>query len=165
MSTEVGITLEELLAWADESAHQWKSHIEAHPAILELPCSGINKSPNVQALVRHIWGAERRWSQRLAGLPTPDFPEGPLEALFAMHNEAVELYRKLLAEPAERWNETYELNFDWVPPERRHISRRKVAGHSLLHSQRHYAQLATLVREAGYPVTMGGDLLFSVALS
>jgi uncharacterized damage-inducible protein DinB len=163
MSSGVGITLEELLAWSDEGANYWKSHIEANPAILDLPC-GINKSPNVQALIRHIWGAERRWSQRLTGLPTPDFPEGPLDALFAMHVEAMELYRSLLAGPVERWDETYELNFDWVPPERRKVSRRKVAGHSLLHSQRHYAQLATLARVAGYPVTSGGDLLFSLAL-
>lgn len=163
MSSGVGISLEELLNWGDESANRWKGHLEAHPAILDLPCD-VNKSGNVLGLMRHIWAAEQRWSLRLAGRPTPDAPAGPLEALFALHTGAVELYRELLAEPAERWDETYELKFDWVPPDKRLITRRKVAGHSLLHSQRHYAQLATLVRTAGYPVALGDDLLFSVAL-
>jgi uncharacterized damage-inducible protein DinB len=163
MSTDVGISLEELLAWSDEAAHDWKSHFEAHPAVLELPC-GINNAADVQALVRHIWGAELRWSERLAGLPSTEVPVGPLDALFATHTKAIELYRGLLAEPVARWDEPYELNVDWLPPEKRLMSRRKTACHSLLHSQRHYAQLATLVRVAGYPVAARGDLLFSVAL-
>ena len=163
MSSTAGISLKELLAWNDEAAHGWKSHFEANPAALELPC-GITNSANVQALVRHIWGAEQRWSQRLAGLPTSEYVEGPLDTLFEMHTTAMELYRELLAGPDGRWNDTYELKFDWVPPEKRHVSRRKIALHSLIHSQRHYAQLATLVRTAGFPVKTGGDLLFSSAL-
>lgn len=163
MGASAGITLEELLGWCDEAAGDWKKHFEAHPALLELPC-GINGAASVRGLVAHIWGAERRWSQRLAGVAVQDPQEGTLEEMFAVHLKAMEIYRSLLAEPAERWNEPYELKFDWVPPDRRLVSRRKVAGHSLLHSQRHYAQLATLVREAGYPVTVMGDLLLSSAL-
>jgi uncharacterized damage-inducible protein DinB len=53
---------------------------------------------------------------------------------------------------------------DWVPPEARTVSRRKVAVHALFHSQRHWAQLATLVRNAGFPSGFKGDLLFSPAL-
>lgn len=163
MSSGVGISLEELLAWNDEAAHCWKGHFEANPAVLELPC-GINNAANVQALARHIWGAEQRWSQRLTGVPETEFPLGPLDELFAMHTKAMELQRALLAGPAGRWDEFYELKFDWVPPGKGHVSRRKVAAHMLIHSQRHYAQLATLVRMAGYPVETEGDLLFSVAL-
>jgi uncharacterized damage-inducible protein DinB len=43
-------------------------------------------------------------------------------------------------------------------------TRRKIMGHVLLHAQRHWAQLATLVRAAGYPSGFGGDLLFTRAL-
>ena len=39
MSTSVGIPLEELLAWNQESADFWKGHLETNPALLELPCS------------------------------------------------------------------------------------------------------------------------------
>jgi uncharacterized damage-inducible protein DinB len=163
MTTAIGITLEELLVWNDEAAQQWKSHFDANPAALELPC-GINKSENVQALVRHIWGAEQRWAERLAGLPNQEVPEGPLDALYAVHSRAIELFGGLLDAPAENWAQAYELKFDWIPPEQRSPSRRKIALHALLHSQRHYAQLATLVRVAGYPSHSMGDLLFSAAV-
>lgn len=162
----VGITLEELLAWNDEAANVWKNHLDINPALLELPCD-IGGTKNVQQFVRHIWGAELRWAQRLAAL-TPlereKTPEGPLEALFDLHRQAVEIIRNLLSAPEQSWAEPYILQFDWIPPEERSVSRRKVAAHMLFHSQRHYAQLATLVRVAGYPTKIRGDLLFSPAL-
>jgi uncharacterized damage-inducible protein DinB len=162
----VGISLEELLAWDEQSAAYWKTHLETNPALLELPCD-IGGTTDVQGLVRHIWGAELRWSQRLASLPVVDkekLPTGPLDALFDMHSLAVATFRKLLAAPEQTWSEPFVLDFDWVPPEQRSVSRRKIALHALFHSQRHWAQLATLVRSAGFPSKFRGDLLFSPTL-
>lgn len=161
-----GITLKELLAWSRESSNFWKTHFAANPHLLELPCD-IGGTANVQEFVRHIWGAELRWSQRLAGLPvtaTEDFPKGPLDALFDLHIQAETIFGGLLAAPDESWEQPYILNMDWVPPEARKMSRRKVALHALFHSQRHWAQLATLVRTAGFPSGFKGDLLFSPAM-
>ena len=62
------ITLEELLAWNQESSF-WKAHLEANPALLELPC-GIGGAANVQQFVRHIWGVDLRWSERISGFPS-----------------------------------------------------------------------------------------------
>ena len=70
----------------------------------------------------------------------------------------------LLAAPEQTWSEPFVLEFDWVPLEQRTVSRRKIALHALFHSQRHWAQLATLVRSAGFPSKFRGDLLFSPAL-
>jgi len=162
----VGISLEELLAWDEQSADYWKTHLETNRALLELPCD-IGGTANVQGLVRHIWGAELRWSQRLAGLPVTDkekLPTAPLDALFDMHSQSVAIFRNLLAEPEESWSEPFVLDFNWVPPEKRSVSRRKIALHALVHSQRHWAQLATLVRSAGFPSEFKGDLLFCSAL-
>jgi uncharacterized damage-inducible protein DinB len=158
-----GITLEELLLWNEQSANYWKSHLDANPNLLELPC-GIGGAANVQELVRHIWGAELRWCERLAGTPeTPreKIPAGPLAALFDIHLQAVAIFRNLLTAPESAWSDPYILTFDWVPPEKRSVSRRKIAGHAMLHSQRHWAQLATLVRNAGFPSKFGGDILFA----
>jgi uncharacterized damage-inducible protein DinB len=163
----VGVTMEELLAWDVEASAFWKAHLDANPALLDLPCS-IGGATDVQQFVRHIWGAELRWSQRLAGLPVisrDEIVSGPLEALFEFHLKAVEIFHGLLTAPAQSWEESFTLDFDWVPPEARTVSRRKVLGHALFHSQRHWAQLATLVRAAGYPTGFKGDLLFSPALS
>lgn len=160
------ITLEELLSWNEGSSAFWKSHLAANPALLQLPCD-IGGTANVQEFVRHIWGVELRWGQRLAGLPVLDreaMPTGPLDALFDLHVKAVEVFRGLLTVPGDTWNEPFTLNFDWVPPEAQTVSRRKVLAHALFHSQRHWAQLATLVRAAGFPSKFRGDLLFSSAM-
>jgi uncharacterized damage-inducible protein DinB len=159
----IGITLEELLAWNDQSASYWKSHLDANPKLLELPC-GIGGAANVQEFIRHIWGAELRWSERLAGTPeTPreNIPTGPLAALYDLHLQSVVIFRNLLSAPESSWNDSYVLQFDWVPADRRTVPRRKIAAHALIHSQRHWAQLATLVRNAGFPSGFRGDVIFA----
>ncbi len=160
----VGITLQELLGWNEEASAFWKAHLESNPSLLELPCD-IGGTANVQEMVRHIWGVELRWAQRLAGLPvTPreEMPAGPLEALFDLHLQAAAIVRGLLAGPVESWDEPFPIDF--LPGKAHTVSRRKVAGHMLFHSQRHWAQLATLVRTAGFPSGFKGDLLFTSAL-
>jgi uncharacterized damage-inducible protein DinB len=162
----IAISLEELLAWNRESSNFWKLHLDANPALLQLPC-GIGGTANVQEFVRHIWGVELRWSQRVAGrpeMPREEMPSGPLPALFELHLKAVAIFSDLLATPEASWDSPFVLNFDWIPPEHRTVSRRKVLAHALFHSQRHWAQLATLVRAAGFPSGFKGDLLFSSAL-
>jgi uncharacterized damage-inducible protein DinB len=162
----VGVTLLELLAWNRESSNFWKAHLDANPHVLALPCD-IGGTANVQEFVRHIWGVELRWSQRLAGMPVTareGFPSGPLDALFALHEQGAEIFAGLQAAPEESWEQPYVLEMDWAPPEMRTVTRRKVAVHALFHSQRHWAQLATLVRAAGFPSGFRGDLLFSPAL-
>ena len=46
------ITLNELLAWNDEASRFWKAHLDANPALLELPCE-IGGTTNLQEFVRH----------------------------------------------------------------------------------------------------------------
>jgi uncharacterized damage-inducible protein DinB len=160
------ITMQELLVWNQESSSFWYEHLKSDPALLELPC-GIGGAANVQEFVRHIWAVELRWAQRLAGLPQmarEAVPPGPLDALFALHQQATEILRSLMDDPAQDWETTIELDFDRLPPHARKVSRRKILGHTLFHSQRHWAQLATLVRVAGFPSGFMGDLLVSAAL-
>lgn len=162
----VGISLEELLAWNDEAAQYWYEHLDINPTLLAVMCD-IGGTANVQEFVRHIWGVELRWAQRLAGLPVMNkeaTPTGPLDVLFNLHREAMEIFRNLLAAPEPEWDEPYALDLNQVPEDLRKPTRRKVAAHALLHSQRHYAQLATLVRQAGFPAKFRGDLLFSLVL-
>ena len=160
------ITYEELLAWCQQSANFWKDHLDANPALLQLPC-GIGGTDDVQALVRHIWGVELLWSQRIAGLPEQNkdvWPQGPLDALFDLHLEAVQNFRALLDNPGKNWDDRLNLDRPGIPKEATRPTLRKVLGHALLHSQRHWAQLATLVRAAGFPSGFRGDLLLSAAL-
>jgi uncharacterized damage-inducible protein DinB len=160
------ITLDELLTWNDEASKFWKAHLDANPALLELPCD-IGGTGNVQGFVRHIWGVELRWGQRIAGLPElakEDTPTGPLAALFDLHMKAAGVFRALLDDPTVKWEEKMPLDFPWLSQDARSFSRRKIAAHALFHSQRHWAQLATLVRTAGFPSGFKGDMLISSAL-
>lgn len=160
------ITLEELLAWSCQSSAWWKAQLDANPALLDLPCD-INRGSTVQQLVRHIWVVDLFWAQRVTGRPQVDrqsVPDGPLQALYDLHLEGVRIFRAALEDTAFLWDETIPLDYAWMPPERRKASRRKLAAHALLHSQRHWAQLATLVRAAGNPSGFLGDMLFNTAL-
>ena len=160
------ITLEELLAWNDEASNFWKAYFDANPALLRLPCS-IDDSGSVQVFVRHIWAAELRWSQRIARLQVTnreDLPAGPLDALFDLHLKAFKIFRAQLGDPQKNWDEVITMDYPWLPPKNRAASLRKIAAHALFHSQRHWAQLATLVRAAGFPSEFMGDAIFSSAL-
>ena len=161
------ISLEELLGWNCEAANAWKSYLNANPAVLQLPCD-IGGNSNVQGLVRHIWGAELIWSQRIAGLPQRDstsWPTGPFEALFDLHLEAERNFRALLDDPGTEWDGALAYRHPAIPATAHNPSRRKVMAHALVHSQRHWAQLTTLVRVAGVPIDFMGDLLLSSALA
>jgi uncharacterized damage-inducible protein DinB len=160
------ITLEELLAWNCQSADFWKAHLDANPALLQLPC-GIGGNAHVQAFVRHIWGAELVWSQIVCGLPVTDYdvwPTGPLDAIFDLHLSALRNFRALLDSPDTNWDER-SVHYPWRRPEAPKPTPRKAVAHILLHSQRHWAQLSTLVRSAGFPSGFLGDLLLSSALA
>jgi uncharacterized damage-inducible protein DinB len=162
----LAITFEELLAWNDEASARWRAHLEANPALLELPC-GIGGAPTVQAFVQHIWGVELLWAQRAAGLPAmarESMPQGPLDVLYGLHLQAASIFRSQLADSSQDWNQTITLDVPWLPPQARTLTRRKTLAHALFHSQRHWAQLSTLVRAAGFPSGFKGDIIFSQAL-
>lgn len=159
------ITLEEMLAWNDEAAAFWQAHLDANRAVLQLPC-GIGGNADVQAFVRHIWGAELVWSQIIRGVTVTDhdvWPKGPLDALFDLHLSAMGNFRMLLDDQGTRWGEPM-VHYPWRRPEQPKPTPRKALAHVLLHSQRHWAQLSTLVRAAGFPSGFLGDLLPSSAL-
>jgi uncharacterized damage-inducible protein DinB len=165
-ATPVCITMSELLVWNSEASSFWKRHFDANPDLLQLPC-GIGGAATVQDLVRHIWGAELRWAERLAGVPeTPRdaLPIGPLAALFAIREKAAPIYTRLLADPQQDWDAPYTFHLASLPDGKMILTRRKVLAHALFHGQRHWAQLATLVRAAGFPSGFYGDILFSSAL-
>jgi uncharacterized damage-inducible protein DinB len=160
------ITIQELLDWNVEAACFWKAHLDANPALLDVPCE-IAGSANVLGLMRHIWGAELIWSQRVAKLPQMsknDWPDGPLNELFNLHLEAIKNYRSILSDPNVNWEEALHFDYPWLPPAARTPTPRKVLANVLFHSQRHYAQLATVVRLAGHPSGFTGDLIHSSSL-
>jgi uncharacterized damage-inducible protein DinB len=159
------LTLEEILNWSDESAQRWFQFFAATPDALAVPCGVYKSDSTALGLVRHVVVVEMRYAQRLANLPVTDYetvPSDSLDALIALHNDAVAQFRTLLADTAQDW-ET-QMEFVTLTAGTLHASRRKVLAHTLLHGIRHWAQLATLCRAAGHATSFHGDIMASSAL-
>jgi uncharacterized damage-inducible protein DinB len=157
--SNLSLTGEEMLAWNESTTAQWKTLCSEHPEMLDLPCD-INGTKSVAELLQHIVAVELRYAERLANLPVRDYaaiPYHSVEAVFATHEEAMSLYRKLLASDID-WNETIEYMTRVMGPAR--SLRKTIFVHALMHSIRHYAQLATLVRQHGIKPSRPLDYLF-----
>ena len=154
------LSAEELLAWNDRTTLSWHSLLEQHPEILEFSCDIYREASSVADLLQHIVAVELRYAQRLAGLPeTPyeQIPSSPANSLLLIHQQAFVLLRRELATPRD-WSEKIEFKT------RTHgafsIDRKTILFHALLHGIRHYAQLATIVRQHGFKPDWPMDYLF-----
>ena len=161
-----GITLQELLADNEAGTRKWEAWFAANPAALDLPCA-IYNSGTVRGLMKHIFAVELRHSQRLRGeevIAYEAIPVGLLDDLIAVHSQAMGNLRAVLAK-ADAAAMQEVITLQTVSAGTLHASRRKLFAHILLHSMRHWAQLSTLLREAGYKTEWAKDFLFSEALA
>jgi uncharacterized damage-inducible protein DinB len=157
----VAVTGKELQEWVEETSRGWKRLIWAHPEILSFPCD-IREAQSAAQLLQHIVAVELRYAERLSGLPeTPyeSIPSGPLEAIYATHDRAMELLRPLMERDEAFWEAVLEFKTRSAGTLR--ATRRTVLVHLLTHSIRHYAQLATLARKQGVAPDWGMDYLVS----
>jgi len=153
------LTAEEMLNWLETTSTNWRALIEAHPETLALPCD-IARASTVGQLLQHVVVVELRNAERLAGLPMTEYEAVAYDssnAIYSTHNRAHALYRKLLDSEID-WNEKLEYTMRSTGPAK--SSRKTLLFHALLHSIRHYAQLATLVRQHGIKPDWQMDYLF-----
>lgn len=157
----LAISADKILDWNDTTAQRWRAFFAANPGALEVP-SDIRNSKTVADTMQHIFAVELRYAQRLAALPESPYeavPTAPLDALFAVHDQALAMVRALLADPAYDWGK--RITFDTITAGRLSASREAVLLHLNLHAIRHYAQLATLVRQHGYKPDWPMDYLYT----
>lgn len=160
-----GLCGEELLDWLERTTEGWRRLIAAHPEALELPCD-IRETRTVSELLQHIVAAELRYAERLHGLaetPYSAIPSDGGEGIFAVHERAVGLLRELSGREDGFWDEWIEFGTRSAGTLR--APRGAVFAHLALHSIRHYAQLATLVRKAGIAPGWSMDYLAMKARS
>jgi len=162
--TQPTLTATELLHWSDETAQRWKALLAVNPQALDFPCD-VYGTENVRGLLRHIVAVEIRYAQRMSGEPVTPYeqiPAGGIDELFANHDSAFAKYRNLLADHSVDWQE--KLAFTTLSAGTQTASRQKILFHALLHGIRHYAQLATLVRQHGVKPDWPMDFLMSGAI-
>ena len=161
-----GVSFETLLAYRDAETSRWRAWFEAHPsAALDVRLSD-GEVGNVRLLIRHIFAAELRYAQRLAGEPVTDWPEfreETLEGIFALGDRARLLVGGFLT-GAKAADFRDRLTFATLSAGTITASKHKILANFVNHGVRHWAQIATALRQAGYADQWPHDLLASDVL-
>jgi len=157
--TQPYLTAEEILIWNEKTASGWRQLLANHPEVLNQPCD-IAGTKTVAELLQHIVAAQLRYAERLAGLPISDYAAIPLdsvESIYATNDRATRIFRQLLTSDID-WNESIDFVTRSMGTLR--SDRKTILFHALLHGIRHYAQLASLVRQHGVKPDWPMDYLF-----
>jgi uncharacterized damage-inducible protein DinB len=159
----IALTVDDLLDYTAWQRTRWQAWLHGHPEALALSAGphGDGRFTSVGDLVKHIFGAECRYVQRLTGQPLSDLatvPSNDVEALFNTGAEARRMLTGLIQElDANLWDVPRDFVILGHPLT---ATPRKIVMHVLLHEIRHWAQIATLCRLNGL-VTEWQDFLGS----
>ena len=154
------LTAYELMFWVERTSEGWRELIAHNPQVLDLPCD-VRETSSVRELLQHIVVVELRYAERLTGLPETAYEAlrtSPTE-LHATHARAMALLNERLADKHYDWEQLVE--FVTRSSGAIRATRRTILVHTLMHSVRHYAQLATLVRQHGVQPGWPMDYLFT----
>jgi uncharacterized damage-inducible protein DinB len=154
-----------LLDYVEEETRKWTRLFQQHPAALDVKLD-IAHVENVRGLLHHIFAVEHRYAQRLYEEPNTAFdqiPSEPNETLFGIGDQARIRIRKFIAEADEK-KLAQNVTFQTVSYGVLTVTFRKCLTHALIHSVRHWAQLATELRRAGYKQDWQHDFLFTKAM-
>lgn len=157
------VTLEDLFADYELTTSKWKKFFEEQPAAADVP-TDIAGSGTIGGLVSHIYMAAMRSSERLLGEPLSEFktPRN-LAGGWELERAATANLRRFLASSDDASLDG-TLTFMTKVAGEVTVTRRKLCLHIFVHAIRHWAQIGPLVRQAGYPVGWGQDILFSSAI-
>jgi uncharacterized damage-inducible protein DinB len=150
----IAFGMDDLLLYLDWDRSQWHAWFRAQGSAALAVGLGSNNAGRIQTvgeLVRHIFSAERRYVQRALKVPLMDttvIPADDVEALFAFGLESRRALRELLVSfPDTEWNAPREMSFDG---QTRIVTSRIMIVQAVTHELRHWAQVATFLRQAGY---------------
>jgi uncharacterized damage-inducible protein DinB len=156
---------DELLRYTNEERQKWHDWLLAHPAAMDAPVQPDGRLPTVGKLIDHILLGERRFLQRLTGVPVSESTGltgnnvPPLFAYGASVRRELEQYLSTLDEDEADQSRAFVIRDQtW------NLTPRKMLFHILVHEIRHWAQIALAVRLAGFEPPGNHDLLFSRAL-
>jgi uncharacterized damage-inducible protein DinB len=163
-ASTMGIEFATLLRYTDGETRRWHDWLAAQsPAVLEEPM-GEGRLGTLRGVLLHIFAVELRYAQRLTDEPVSTYESLPHDSLDAIFGIGVEARRKLAAFLATNPDLDRELTFETLTAGTRSASVRKIVTHSVIHGIRHWAQVATVLRQRGYPTQWFHDILLSDAL-
>jgi uncharacterized damage-inducible protein DinB len=163
---ETGGSFGELLAYTDAETERWNAWLRAQPAEVLDVRIGEGTRETVRDMIGHVFMVELRYAQRLLGRPVNGYEEvdmSSLDALWRIHGDARAALREYLAAHPAGERER-EMTFDTRTLGTLHASAYKVVMHSFIHGIRHWAQIATALRQAGHRQDWEHDWLMSDAV-
>jgi uncharacterized damage-inducible protein DinB len=158
------LTFDELLRHNEEETGRWHEWFKQNPAALDVAVDMVDMK-DVRGVLVHIFAVELLYTERMRGITRQkialeDFPSDTLESLFSIGAKARAAFRQILDQTSEaQWHE--HVVFLSRASGTIGGSRRKLFAHALLHSVRHWAQLATALRAAGYKQDWQHDFIFA----
>jgi uncharacterized damage-inducible protein DinB len=163
---QIGLSFDDFTAYTGWEREKWRCWFKEHgdePLRISAGPHGDGRFETIGDVVRHIFGAEKRYVERLSGLPLTDLatiPNDSAETLFQFaHTSRKELKEFVGKFAAGEWDVEQELKF----PNLNMVARatpKKIVLHVLMHEIRHWAQIATMLRLNGL-VDQWHDLIVS----
>ena len=158
-----------LLDYNDAEMRRWRAWFHDHPEALQLPCD-IADAETVEMLVKHLSSVVVFFAQKLRGDSGEEASRNLLYENLARHSadelmqqaqQGHQTVREFLESADE---ESLLTTLSFGSGERKFTaSRRKMTVQVLVHEIRHWAQLATLLRQQGFK-TWNHDPLMVVEL-
>lgn len=149
------LTLNDLIAYTAWERQNWYQCLKQHgeqALKIHLGPNRDGRFETVGDLVKHIFSAEKRYVERIAGQPLSDFaalPSNDVDALFQFSQQSRQALQHLLETfPKAEWDRPKDfkvLNYAVK------ATPKKIVLHILMHEIRHWAQIATLLRLHGLP--------------
>ena len=162
---ELTITLDEVFAWTEEERAKWRPWLKANPKALEVVVQPGGRFPTVASLIDHILLVEHRHTARLQGAEVPaasGIDSNDIDAMWAYGDRGRRAVKSFVPSLTAADANTPR---DFLIASRTYsLSPRKMLFHLALHEMRHWAQIAALVRAAGFAPPGDHDLFFSKAL-
>jgi len=160
----VGISFADLLRYEESEAVKWRAWLEAQPLrLLDVPFGNPERRMGtVREMIAHIFLTEWVYACILNGESFDrwdQFKHDSIADLFAIGDEAHSGLRKYLAGATEAgMSKSLTLSARGFSVTG---SARKFAAHAFIHGLRHWAQIATVLRQHGHETGWAHDLVLS----
>ena len=162
------ITFRELADYTAAETNRWRDWFaQQPPAVLEIS-AGTGRTATIRGLIHHVVVVEQRYIARLRDEPVPayaEIPADPIAETFRVFNAGRDRLDLWLASATDA-DLAKRLEFQTLTAGTQSASARKIVAHLLLHGVRHWAQIATILRQNGHSIDgWFHDILMSDALS
>lgn len=159
------VSFEALFAYVEEESGKWEQWFEQNPAAFDVKID-VADVVDARGLVHHIFAVEQLYVSRMDNEPILTFdqiPREPNHALFEVGKRARTRLREIVS---SRDDAALDKTITFMTRLSGEVtaSYRKCIAHALLHGIRHWAQLATALRQAGYKQPWAHDFLQSQAM-